>query len=36
MKKRFPALIVSLTLLFHMTVYAAEPRLVVHLPEGPI
>ncbi|MBQ9522177.1 MAG: S-layer homology domain-containing protein [Oscillospiraceae bacterium] len=36
MKKRFPALILLLTLLFRVTAYAAEPRLVVHLPEGSI
>ena len=36
LKKRFPALILLLTLLFRVTAYAAEPRLVVHLPEGSI
>ena len=36
MKKRFPALILSLTLLFCVTAYAAEPCFVVHLPEKPV
>ena len=36
LKKRFPALILSLTLLFCVTAYAAEPCFVVHLPEKPV
>ena len=36
MIKRFPALILSLTLLFCVTAYAAEPCFVVHLPEKPV
>ena len=36
MKRRFPVLILSLTLLLCATARAAAPRLVVHLPEGPI
>jgi len=35
MLKRFPALILLLALLFCVTAHAAEPCLVVHLPEGP-